>query len=76
MDLRELANLIQASSYRRGILAPYPGRDKVLGDKIAQLRQLGEVVVIELPGSEREQNLLNCDRKLIQENGIWSVVAA
>jgi len=74
MDLRELASLIQANPYRRGILAPYPGSDKTLGDKIGQLRQLGEVVVIELPGSEHEQNLLNCDRKLIQENGTWSVV--
>lgn len=74
MDLRELAGLIQEGPLKKGILAPYPRNDQSLEKIIAQLRQAGEIVVIELPGSEHEQNLLNCDRKLIRANGAWSLV--
>jgi ATP phosphoribosyltransferase regulatory subunit len=74
MDLRELAGLIQAGPLKKGILAPYPQNDQALEKIIAQLRQAGEIVVIELPGSEHEQNLLTCDRKLIRANDAWSLV--
>jgi ATP phosphoribosyltransferase regulatory subunit len=74
MDLRELAGLVQTGPQKKGILAPYPGGNEGLGEKIEQLRQAGETVVIALPGSEHEQNVLTCDRKLIQQNGIWALV--
>ena len=44
MDLRELANLIQPFLSQRNP-CPLSGGDKALGDRIEQLRQMGEVVV-------------------------------
>ncbi|SEL34640.1 ATP phosphoribosyltransferase regulatory subunit [Nitrosovibrio tenuis] len=71
MDLRELSGLVQPGPSPRGILAPYIKGEKALEQKIVQLRNEGEIVVVELPGHERDQDMFNCDRKLVLEGGVW-----
>ena len=71
MDLRELSGLVQPDIYPRGILAPYVKGDKMLQKRIDQLRSEGEIVVVELPGHEADQDMFNCDRKLVPEGGAW-----
>jgi ATP phosphoribosyltransferase regulatory subunit len=71
MDLRELSGLVQPDIYPRGILAPYVKSDKLLQKRIDQLRNEGEIVVVELPGHEPDRDMFNCDRKLVFEGGAW-----
>jgi len=71
MDLRELSGLVQPDIYPRGILAPYVKSDKMLQKRIDQLRNEGEIVVVELPGHEPDWDMFNCDRKLVFEGGAW-----
>ncbi len=51
MDLRQLAALAPAPPARRAILAPAVD-DAALAVAIAQLRDAGEIVVVDLPGHE------------------------
>jgi ATP phosphoribosyltransferase regulatory subunit len=74
MDLRELSGLVQADLYPRGILAPYANGDRILEKTIEQLRNEGQIVVVELPGKEGKQNTFNCDRRLVLQNKIWAIV--
>lgn len=74
MDLRELSGLVQPQPYPKGILAPYMKGDETLEKRIEQLRDEGQIVVVELPGHEDDQGIFNCDRKLILEGGVWSIV--
>ncbi len=72
MDLRELARLLPVAERKRSIRAPW-GRDAALRDKIAELRQAGEVVIQILPGHETDQQEFDCDRELILEKGNWTL---
>jgi len=74
MDLRELSGLVQPDLYPGGILAPCLKGDKMLEKRIDQLRSEGEIVVVELPGHEADQDMFNCDRKLVPEGGTWVTV--
>jgi ATP phosphoribosyltransferase regulatory subunit len=74
MDLRELAGLVQSDLYPKGVLAPYAQGNKPLEEKIGQLRSEGQIVVIELPGHENDQNTFNCDRKLVLQDQGWIVI--
>lgn len=74
MDLRELSGLVQAHAYPKGILAPYGKADHSLTRKIEQLRAEGQIVVICLPGHESDQDTMNCDRKLVRKDEVWSIV--
>jgi ATP phosphoribosyltransferase regulatory subunit len=74
MDLRELSGLVQPGPYPKGILAPYVRGDTALEKKIEELRNEGEIVMVELPGHENDQDTFNCDKKLISEGGVWSIV--
>jgi ATP phosphoribosyltransferase regulatory subunit len=76
MDLRELSGLMPSDSYPRGILAPFIKEDRTLEKKIEQLRNEGQVVIIALPGHENDASSFNCDKKLVSENGVWSIVNA
>jgi ATP phosphoribosyltransferase regulatory subunit len=76
MDLRELSGLMPSDSYPRGILAPFIKEDRTLEKKIEQLRNEGQIVIIALPGHENDASSFNCDKKLISENGVWSIVNA
>ena len=71
MDLRELSRLVEQAPYPKGISAPYDKKNKELGSMIAQLRQEGHIVIMELPG--QSETTLSCDRKLVKRNGKWNV---
>jgi ATP phosphoribosyltransferase regulatory subunit len=72
MDLRQLAALAPPAPARARILAPSL-EDAALDAAIAQLREAGEVVVVELPGHEAARAELACDRKLEKKDGKWRV---
>lgn len=74
MDLRELSGLVQADLYPKGILAPYANGDKMLEKVIEQLRNEGQIVVVELPGNEGKKSTFNCDRRLVLQDKIWAIV--
>jgi ATP phosphoribosyltransferase regulatory subunit len=76
MDLRELSGLMPSDSYPRGILAPFIKEDRTLEKKIEQLRNEGQIVIVALPGHENDASSFNCDKKLVSENGVWSIVNA
>lgn len=71
MDLRELSRLVKPQSYPKGISAPYEKRDKALESKIEQLRESGQIVVMEFP--EQKNKSLDCDRQLVFHDGQWIV---
>jgi ATP phosphoribosyltransferase regulatory subunit len=75
MDLRELSGLVQMESTRKGILAPYMKGDTKLEEKMEQLRNEGQVVIVDLPGHEYGQDIAGCDRKLTLKRGNWAVVS-
>jgi len=73
MDLREVARVVPRSAEPGAVLAPYgdlPG----LAEAIEQLRDAGEVVVVELPGHEASRSELGCDRRLLRQREAWVVV--
>ena len=72
MDLRQLAALAPRGEPEEKILAPSLD-DASLKDAIAQLRAAGNVVVVEMPGSEAHREELGCARKLEKKDGIWRV---
>lgn len=72
MDLRELARLIPSAERTRAIRAPW-GTEAALRQKIAELRQGGEVVIQVLPGHENDQDEFDCDRAVVFENGNWTL---
>lgn len=72
MDLRQLVSLAPPPPKRRAILAPALD-DAALQVAIAQLRDAGEVVVVDLPGHETARGELGCDRTLEKKEGKWRV---
>jgi len=72
MDLRQLARLAPPPPPRKRILAP-AADDAALDVAIAQLRDAGEVVVVDLPGHEAARGELACDRRLEKKDGKWRV---
>jgi ATP phosphoribosyltransferase regulatory subunit len=72
MDLRQLAALAPPPPARRRILAPAVD-DAALDVAIVQLRDAGEVVVVDLPGHEPARDELQCDRRLEKKDGKWRV---
>jgi ATP phosphoribosyltransferase regulatory subunit len=72
MDLRELARLLPVAPRAAAIQAPW-GRDHALREKIAELRQAGEVVIQSLPGQGGEEGEFDCNRALVCEGGDWVV---
>ncbi|MCX7183678.1 MAG: ATP phosphoribosyltransferase regulatory subunit [Nitrosospira sp.] len=73
MDLRELSGLMKPDPYPKGILAPYKRNDKVLEKEIERLRNEGQIVVMELPGHESDQDAPDCDRRLMMHQGVWKI---
>ncbi len=72
MDLRELVGLVKPDPYPKGILAPYK-KNKVLEKKIRQLRNEGQIVIMELPGHEDDHDVSDCDRRLVICDGVWRI---
>ena len=74
MDLRLLYRLLPPAPRARGIRAPC-AQDASLSAAIDSLRSAGEVVVVDLPGSGNYPDESDCDRELVQQGGVWQVVA-
>ncbi|WP_343583324.1 ATP phosphoribosyltransferase regulatory subunit [Herbaspirillum sp.] len=72
MDLRELARLMPGAERKRAIRAPW-GTEAGLREKIAQLRQAGEIVIQSLPGHDNDQDEFDCDRAVEFSNGNWII---
>jgi len=72
LDLRALAPLLPQPNIGNGIMAPHVRDDKLL-NIINNLRDSGEVVVVELPGQEAHRAESHCTRKLVMKNGKWVV---
>lgn len=70
LDLRELARLLPGAERTRAIRAPW-GQQQALRDKIAELRQAGEIVIQSLPGHEKDLDEFDCDRAIVLEAGEW-----
>jgi ATP phosphoribosyltransferase regulatory subunit len=77
-DLKTLAKLTNAEfPLPLGILAP-ESDDEALIARIRELRQSGEMVIINLGAEDISDQLCEeqqCDRKLVLENGSWEVQA-
>lgn len=74
-DLRLLRKLsADDAMVRTGILAPCDG-DADLYSEISRLRELGERIVISLPGAAATPADMGCDRKLVRKERGWVVVA-
>jgi ATP phosphoribosyltransferase regulatory subunit len=72
MDLRQLAALAPKAAAPEAILAPAL-EDPMLREAIAQLRDAGHVVIVEMPGHEKHREELGCERKLEKKDGKWRV---
>ncbi len=72
LDLRRVANSLPEPGVTGGILAPH-GRDAALLKRVEELRSAGERVVIELPGQQDHRQDSDCDRILVEDQGIWQV---
>ncbi len=73
LDLRQIYGLLPAAPIAPGICAPALV-DAALQAKIANLRERGEVVVVDLLGEPVLKAELNCDRELVLRDGSWQVV--
>jgi ATP phosphoribosyltransferase regulatory subunit len=73
MDMRTLTGLSAVTKLAKGILAPY-AEDAELQQKIEQLREKGEMVIVDLPGHQQQVAELNCDRKLVKNDKGWEIV--
>lgn len=73
MDLRQLHGLLSRQAQPAAILAPYR-QDTALEAAIAELRERGEVVVVDLLGRPECRAELGCDRELVLREGKWAVV--
>jgi ATP phosphoribosyltransferase regulatory subunit len=72
LDLRQIMDCLAEPAIRGGILAPW-GADTDLLARIAQLRQAGERVVVELPGQETYRVESGCDRILAKTQDGWII---
>jgi ATP phosphoribosyltransferase regulatory subunit len=72
MDLRQLAALRPLAERKGAILAPCAD-DAALQKAIAELRDRGEIVIVDLPGHEPARDELGCDRTLEKKDGKWRV---
>jgi ATP phosphoribosyltransferase regulatory subunit len=72
LDLRQLAGLAPKPAPDEKILAPALD-DASLKDAIAQLREAGNIVIVEMPGTETHRGELGCERKLEKKDGKWRV---
>jgi ATP phosphoribosyltransferase regulatory subunit len=72
LDLRELARLMPSAQRKLAICAPW-GTQAGLREKIAELRQGGDIVVQSLPGHENDHDEFDCDRTMEFANGKWII---
>jgi len=73
LDLRELAGLAPVGAPSLRILAPYAPADASLQRAVVQLRERGEIVVVELPGHDSTRHELAAARRLVKHGATWEV---
>jgi ATP phosphoribosyltransferase regulatory subunit len=59
-----------AAERKMAILAPW-SQDAALRQKIAELRQAGEIVIQNMPGHDNEQDEFDFNRVVEFEDGVW-----
>lgn len=72
LDLRQILDCLSEPAARGGILAPHDAHAS-LQDRIAELRQAGERVIVELPGQAQFRAESGCDRMLVKSGAGWTV---
>ncbi len=72
-DLKTIMQYSVAAPYQvRAILAPM-NSDENLKAEIKKLRDMGERVIVSLPGQEGDMAEVGCDRELVISSGCWQV---
>ncbi|HWV19216.1 MAG TPA: ATP phosphoribosyltransferase regulatory subunit [Rhodocyclaceae bacterium] len=74
MDLREVVRLSANGGEHGKILAPWSD-EPALQEKVARLREAGEVVAIALPGHDGNWREAGCDRQLVKRDAKWILEA-
>ncbi|KQR44900.1 ATP phosphoribosyltransferase regulatory subunit [Acidovorax sp. Leaf160] len=72
LDIKQLVSVISPRPLKAAIRAPW-GQGVGTDEAIAALRRQGETVVCVLPGHESEVDEFQCDRELLQVDGLWTV---
>ncbi|MFZ1180861.1 MAG: ATP phosphoribosyltransferase regulatory subunit [Herbaspirillum sp.] len=72
MDLRELARLVPDAERKRAIRAPW-STEAGLREKMAELRQAGNIVIQSFPGYGNDQDGFDYDRAVEFDNGSWII---
>ena len=73
LDLKALVEVLPKHPRKAAIKAPW-GEDAALREAISQLRLSGESVICALPAQVQMPDEFECDRELVLEKGVWSVV--
>ena len=73
LDLKALVEVLPKHPRKAAIKAPW-GEEAALREAISQLRLSGESVICALPGQVQMPDEFECDRELVLEKGVWSVV--
>ncbi|HEX7685288.1 MAG TPA: ATP phosphoribosyltransferase regulatory subunit [Trinickia sp.] len=74
LDLREIARISPIEARSSAILAPWK-HDDLLRERVAALRDAGEVVIQALPGHDHAPDEFAFDRVLVERDGAWVVEA-
>lgn len=74
LDLREIARISPIEARSSAILAPWK-HDDLLRERVAALRDAGEVVIQALPGHDHALDEFAFDRVLVERDGAWVVEA-
>ena len=73
LDLKALVEVLPKHPRKAAIKAPW-GEDAALREAISQLRLSGESVICAMPAQVQMPDEFECDRELVLEKGVWSVV--
>jgi ATP phosphoribosyltransferase regulatory subunit len=73
LDLKALVEVLPKHPRKAAIKAPW-GEDQMLREAISRLRLSGESVICALPAQLQMPDEFECDRELVLQEGVWSVV--
>ncbi|HIJ25958.1 MAG: ATP phosphoribosyltransferase regulatory subunit [Gammaproteobacteria bacterium] len=72
-DLKNLVAIEKEHNYPPPAIFASHDESIALYQEIERLRRAGERVVVELPGQHQSAQEMGCDRKLVQQEGRWTV---
>ncbi len=72
-DLKTLVALTPQSPARPSAIFAPAQESETLEQRVAELRQQGERVVVELPGQQQDAAAMGCDRQLVETTTGWEV---